>query len=131
MTRLYSILGLINKLLEELNPQIRIVEHYTSPEENTEYPNIRMRFPQIGALVMIREYWHRGNLIAYGYYLQVEGYEEWWDNRPHHPEIPTYPHNRHVEREVSPPRTLARRLSRKGEKSSSRKTGKHQEKDWQ
>ncbi|WP_397470751.1 toxin-antitoxin system TumE family protein [Pyrofollis japonicus] len=26
-----------------------------------------------------------------------------WDNRPHHPEIPTHPHHRHIDGEVYPP----------------------------
>jgi len=32
--------------------------------------------------------------------LQIKGNEEWWDNRPHHSEIPTHPHHRHLEGKV-------------------------------
>jgi hypothetical protein len=102
LTRLYHVLDLVNKLLEQFHPIIRVIEHYAGTEEDSEYLNIRISFPQIGGLVVIREYLQRGNLVAYGYYLQIKGYEEWWDNRPHHPEIPTHPHHRHIGREVHP-----------------------------
>jgi hypothetical protein len=96
LTRLYRVLDLVNRLLGEFNPVIRVVEHYVGVEEDIEYLNIRIRFRQIGALVPIHEYWQGGNLTAYGYYVRVRGYEEWWDNRPHHPEIPKYPHHKHA-----------------------------------
>ena len=102
MTRLYHVLYLINKLLGEFNPVIRVIEHYTVEGEDLEYLNLRVRFPQANALIMLREYWREGDLVAYGYYIRIKGYEEWWDNRPHHPEISTHPHHRHFEGKVYP-----------------------------
>jgi len=71
-------------------------------EEDVEYLNIKMRIPHANTVVVIREYWQGKNLVAYGYYLRTRGYEEWWDNRPHHPEIQTHPHHRHVGGEIHP-----------------------------
>ncbi|BEP17919.1 hypothetical protein PYJP_12710 [Pyrofollis japonicus] len=76
MTRLYRVLDLVNKLLEEFHPIIKVVEHYMSAEGRSEYLNIRISLPQIGGLVVIREYLESGNAVAYGYYLQIKGYEE-------------------------------------------------------
>jgi len=53
-------------------------------------------------MVMIREYIVEETIVAYGYYLRAANYEEWWDNRPHHQEVPTYPHHRHVNGKIKP-----------------------------
>ncbi len=52
--------------------------------------------------VFIREIWRGDDLIAYSYYWISPDGEllEGWDNAPHHPELPTYPHHRHVGGEV-------------------------------
>ncbi len=34
--------------------------------------------------------------VVYGYYMRISNHVEWWDNRPHHPEISTFPHHRHI-----------------------------------
>jgi len=102
LTRLYNVLGLVNRLLGEYHPVVKVIEHYTSENGDIEYFNIRIHFPQASALIMLREYWQREALMAYGYYIQIKGNEEWWDNRPHHPEIPTHPYHRHLEGKVHP-----------------------------
>lgn len=103
MTRLQYVLDLINRFLGGFNPLIKVVEHYiANDKESEEYLQLRIRFRHVNALVMLREYWCRGTLIAYGYYMRIGSYEEWWDNRPHHPEVPTHPHHRHLEGRVHP-----------------------------
>ena len=102
MTRLYLVLSLISSLLSEYNPVVRVIEHYIMNEGEVEYLNINITIPRINMVVVIREYWKERNLVAYGYYLRVHDYEEWWDNRPHHPEIQTHPHHRHLGGEVYP-----------------------------
>ncbi len=52
--------------------------------------------------VYIREIWRGGSLVDYSYWWvssddsPIEG----WDNAPHHPEIPTYPHHKHTKEGV-------------------------------
>jgi len=92
---------LIDRFLAEYNPVVRVIEHYTM-DEDIEYLNVRIYIPRAYTLVVIREYWQGRNLVAYGYYLRTYDYEEWWDNRPHHPEVQTQPHHRHSRGEVHP-----------------------------
>ena len=101
MNRLTIILDKIQVLLGGYEPVIQVVEHYVDVEE-VEYLYLRVLFPQLNALVIVREYWRKKRLVAYGYYVRLAGYEEWWDNRPHHPEISTHPHHRHVHGDVKP-----------------------------
>lgn len=96
MVKLHRVLSLIDKALGEFCPVVRVVEHYTNEEPGTEYINVRISIHQLNALLVLREYWRRGELVAYSYYIRIKGYEEWWDNRPHHPEIQTFPHHRHA-----------------------------------
>lgn len=102
MTRLLQALRIIESVIGKYEPTVRVVEHFVSVEEQEEYINLRVVIPRHNALIVIREYWRQGELVAYGYYVRVGGYEEWWDNRPHHPEIPTHPHHRHVGDRVEP-----------------------------
>jgi len=102
LIRLRHILDLINRLLGEYDPIVRVIEHYTVDEEDVEYLNIKINIPHANTVVVIREYWQGKSLVAYGYYLRTHDYEEWWDNRPHHPEIQTHPHHKHIGGEVHP-----------------------------
>ena len=95
---LIQAIELIEKYLE--NPRIRVLRHEVS--EGREYFALRVEIPHVGALLEIREFWKENKLVAYGYYLRVKDYEEWWDNRPHHPEVQTFPHHRHVNGRVEP-----------------------------
>ncbi len=51
-----------------------------------------------GSRVYIREVWRDDNLIDYSYWwLDINNQViEGWDNSPHHPEVPTFPHHRHT-----------------------------------
>jgi len=93
---------LIDRLLGEHDPVVRVVEHYTLDEKGAEYLSVRISVHHANAVVVIREYWQGNSLAAYGYYLRTHGHEEWWDNRPHHPEIHTHPHHRHIGGEAHP-----------------------------
>ncbi|MGB9722686.1 MAG: toxin-antitoxin system TumE family protein [Chloroflexia bacterium] len=44
------------------------------------------------------EEWREGRLIRYSYYWLTSANDLiiGWDNAPHHPEIPSYPHHKHV-----------------------------------
>jgi len=96
VNRLKRILDLIEKILHEFRPTVSVVRHEVDSQAVTEYIYIRILFPKVNAVVTLREYWKSRKLIAYGYYVRVKAYEEWWDNRPHHPEVPTFPHHRHT-----------------------------------
>lgn len=102
MTRLRQVLQLIEDALAAFTPLIRVIEHYVDEESQAEYINVRASMPSRNAVLVIRQYWRGGVLAAYGYYVRVKDYEEWWDNRPHHPEVPTQPHHRHVGGRVEP-----------------------------
>lgn len=102
MTRLRHIFDLINRLLGGYSSVVRVIEHDVMDEEDIEYLNVRISIPHANAVVVIREYWQGKDLVAYGYYLRAYDYEEWWDNRPHHPEIQTHPHHRHLGGEAYP-----------------------------
>ncbi len=100
MTKLYRVLTCINSLLDEFKPVVRVVEHYTDERAGTEYINVRVILQELNAMLVLREYWQGETLAAYGYYIRIVNYEEWWDNRPHHPEIETFPHHRHIGEKV-------------------------------
>lgn len=102
LARLYEVLNMIQSTLGDYSPLADVVKHYLSKDGEKEYLSIRIHIPQVNALIMIREYWEKGQLLAYGYYIQVKHWEEWWDNRPHHPEIGTYPHHKHSGGMVAP-----------------------------
>ncbi len=101
MTRLYQILRSINELLGEFKPVARVVEHYIDEGAGVKYTNARVFLRGLNALLVLREYWQGETLAIYGYYIRIGGQEEWWDNRPHHSEIDTFPHHRHVGEKVS------------------------------
>lgn len=103
MARLDEILDFIKEYLSEFKPVIIVSEH--SLEEEREYINLRIIIEQLRVLIIIREYLVRGNVIAYGYYFRTRTHEEWWDNRPHHPEISTYPHHKHTSGKIEPLKT--------------------------
>ena len=94
--RLSRVLKLVEAYLGEA--KVSVLRHEI--DESTEYLNVRVEKPK--AVIVIREYWRKDELIAYGYYVRVKGHEEWWDNRPHHPEVATSPHHKHVMNKVEP-----------------------------
>ncbi len=102
MTKLSLVLDLVERVLGEFRPLVRVMEHYVGFEGSVEYINLKVVLSELDAVLVIRQYWRRGVLVAYGYYVRVGDYEEWWDNRPHHRDVPSYPHHRHVGDEVKP-----------------------------
>ena len=100
MAKLYRALSSINRLLGKFKPTIRVAEHYIDERMGIEYINVRVIFQGLNAILVLREYWQEETLVAYGYYIRIGSYEEWWDNRPHHPEIETFPHHRHIVEKV-------------------------------
>ncbi len=69
-----------------------------------------------GTRLHLNEVWVRGQLRKYAYYhLGPTGQIlHGWDNAPHHPEIPTYPHHCHCGDGIEPSdvRSLADALER-------------------
>lgn len=102
MTRLHYLLDLIKSILGQFSPITRIMEHYIDAKIGAEYVNIRVTISEPDTVLIIRQYWRGGTLVAYGYYVRIGGYEEWWDNRPHHPGVQTFPHHQHVKGKVYP-----------------------------
>lgn len=90
------------KLIEETFEGFEAITLKHEVSEDKEYLSLRIEIPRFGAVLEVREFWKGGELKAYGYYVRLKGYEEWWDNRPHHREIPTFPHHRHVMGKVEP-----------------------------
>lgn len=54
------------------------------------------------SILRIREVYLKNELIAYSYYWQREDNSLiiGWDNAPHHKEIKTFPHHRHLKNSV-------------------------------
>ena len=96
--RLPQVLRLIENTFE--GSVTLVMKHEVSA--NSEYLSLRVEIPHSGAFLEIREFWKGKELMAYGYYVRVKSYEEWWDNRPHHREVVTFPHHRHVKGKVEP-----------------------------
>jgi len=55
LIRLRHILDLINRLLGEYNPVVRVIEHYTMDEEDVEYLNIKISIPHANTVVVTYE----------------------------------------------------------------------------
>ena len=57
-----------------------------------------------GSILWIREIWRHDMLEAYSYYWlrPDETVIMGWDNAPHHPEIETFPHHKHIKETVAP-----------------------------
>ena len=86
-------------LLRDLASEI-IVEIELLPTPN---PNLlRLRADLINSdKLHIRESWEEEILLRYAYYWLKHNDELriGWDNAPHHPEVSTRPHHKHVERQ--------------------------------
>ena len=68
-----------------------------------------------GTYLWVREIWIKGTLEAYSYYWlrPDDTIMMGWDNAPHHQEINSFPHHRHVGRkiEVSEETDLGKKLA--------------------
>jgi hypothetical protein len=78
-----------------------------------------------GSLLYVRElFFHDQSKYSYHWQTQTGALLLRWDNAPHHPEIPTFPHHQHEGERVTPSvrvtveevlAELAKRLPRKGQ----------------
>ncbi len=67
------------------------------------YIRLRATLASPGTAIVIREAWLKGRLHRYAYQLIAEGKPLLrYDNAPHHPEIETFPHHKHLEDRVEP-----------------------------
>ena len=77
--------------------KIEVVRHVIRQGE--EYFRLRARLNR--AVLDIREYWVGDELRLYGYQLLVDDEAILrYNNAPHHPEVSTFPHHKHVEGRV-------------------------------
>jgi hypothetical protein len=100
LQRLFKVLRFIDVYLAEFKPSVTVMEHYIA--EPIEYLNVKVVVRTPLSLIVIREYVVQENVVAYGYYARIGDHEEWWNNRPHHPEVETHPHHIHVKGGVKP-----------------------------
>ena len=79
--------------------KIEIVKHYVIERSNSEYFRLKVRSDDI--LLDIRERWVEGRRQLYGYQLRIGDKNVLrYDNAPHHREISTFPHHKHIEGRV-------------------------------
>ncbi len=57
-----------------------------------------------GSRLHLNEVWLSGTLHKYAYYwlTPIGALVQGWDNAPHHPNIPTYPHHSHTPTAITP-----------------------------
>lgn len=93
-------------------PQADLVDQRIARGRNVAVVRLRFRVGS-GALIDIREVWRGEELVDYGYQLTIAEYRGGegavaytnilrYNSAPHHPELPTFPHHRHVEGRVEP-----------------------------
>jgi len=100
LTRLFILIKLIYEKLGKYDVNLNIVKHEV--KDDIEYFDAEITIPEKDLFIEIREYLVKGKIVSYGYYLRMRDYMEWWDNRPHHPEIGTYPDHKHIDGKVEP-----------------------------
>ena len=89
--RLREAINLVLSYFKEA--KIEILRHITRQGE--EYFRLRARLDDV--MLDIREYWTGDELQLYGYQLIVKGRLALrYNNAPHHPEVRTFPHHKHV-----------------------------------
>ena len=77
--------------------EIEVVKHVVRQGE--EYFRIRARLDDV--ILDVREYWIGDELCLYGYQMLISGRPVLrYNNVPHHPEVSTFPHHKHVEGRV-------------------------------
>ena len=86
-------IAVLRNLASEIITEIELL---TAPNPNL----IRLRADLINSdKLHISEAWDEQSLIRYAYYWlkQNDELRIGWDNAPHHPEISTHPHHKHIE----------------------------------
>ena len=77
--------------------RIKAIKHVVRHDE--EYFRLRARLDDV--ILDVREYWAGGELRLYGYQMLVNDRPVLrYNNAPHHPEVGTFPHHKHVEGRV-------------------------------
>ena len=91
-TRLDEIMQLLKKVFEAKLRKVTILSHYKT--DKREYLKIKVLINH--AEIEIREPLIQNNIVYYSYSVRIGNKIEWWNNRPHHKDIETFPHHRHV-----------------------------------
>ena len=77
--------------------ETEVIKHVARQGE--EYFKIRARLDDV--ILDVREYWIGSELCLYGYQMLIGGRPILrYNNVPHHPEVSTFPHHKHVEGHV-------------------------------
>ncbi|RLF14162.1 MAG: hypothetical protein DRN06_07505 [Thermoprotei archaeon] len=77
--------------------ETEVIKHVARQGE--EYFKIRARLDDV--ILDVREYWIGSELCLYGYQMLIGGRPVLrYNNVPHHPEVSTFPHHKHVEGHV-------------------------------
>ena len=93
--RLQEAIKLITSYFREA--KIEVVRHVIRQGE--EYFRLRAHLDSM--VLDVREYWVGDELRLYGYQLLVDDEAVLrYNNAPHHPEVSTFPHHKHVEGRV-------------------------------
>jgi len=92
------------KTIEQFSDIVEFVEKLELSEE--EYiSKIKAKLKLFdGSVLWIREIWIKGKIEIYSYYWlrPDETIIMGWDNAPHHKEIATFPHHKHVGNKIEP-----------------------------
>ena len=97
-TRLDVVLKKIRDTLGGFLGEIEVLAHYVMNDR--EY--LRVRIELEAGFIEIREYLISGYVKNYAYYFEYQNKRVWWNNKPHHKEIATYPHHKHEDGVVMP-----------------------------
>jgi len=88
-------------LVKKHFPGLRLAEKRIRRAKKTTV--IRLRLVEDPVAIELREVWSGGSLIGYGYQLLLGNKPLLrYDNAPHHPEVETHPHHKHVGNRVEP-----------------------------
>ena len=97
-SRASSILRLLRKELFRCSH--RILKHQVI--RGTEYIKVESECPN-GVKLYIREFWFEGKLRRYAYHAERHGQLILrYDNAPHHPDTPSFPHHKHLPSSIKP-----------------------------
>lgn len=96
----------MNELLEEFGDIIKTIEYSSTIQRyGFEFTKIRLRLID-GSSLRIWEKRFNRSLQRYSYYWLDELNKQiiGWDNAPHHPDIESSPHHKHVKDKILPSR---------------------------
>jgi len=90
------------KIVEENSDIIKDVERFELSQEY-QISKLKAKLKLFdGSILWIREIWVKGNLEIYSYYWlrSDESVIIGWDNAPHHKDIDTFPHHKHIKDKI-------------------------------